>query len=358
MTTWFRLRPPVRVLVIAVVWFSYAVLVLDLNALDSGSRSAKLIGIACLVGGAITVGVDRSLRPKRRSIEQLMAYRRALRTGELPAPLELEEWRRRLLCSELLNGFAPFAAGPFVFFGLASSLTSPSAYRWVPASAFALLAFWGAVVWWRRHLRIARLQAEIKRRAAATAEEGQAAVTREEAYFRTPRARRVLVIAAMGFTFAFLALLVADFDTVVYSSSRIVHLVWAALFAALMGLVSAIAEFAEPTLRGTSGSIEQLIEYDRALRTGGLPARIEPDVWRAWLKSSHRTLGEWLLWACFFGAVGVLTILTHQSGYHGVTASLFELLAIWMLLAWWGKRAHIAQLAAKVERHAIRQAWG
>jgi hypothetical protein len=53
MTTWFRLRPPVRVLVIAVVWFSYAVLVLDLNALDSGSRSAKLIGIACLVGGLL-----------------------------------------------------------------------------------------------------------------------------------------------------------------------------------------------------------------------------------------------------------------------------------------------------------------
>jgi protein-S-isoprenylcysteine O-methyltransferase Ste14 len=62
-----------------------------------------------------------------------------------------------------------------------------------------------------------------------------------------------------------------------------------------------------------------------------------------------------LLWACFFGAVGVSSILTDQSGYHWVTAWLFELLAIGMVLGWWGKRAHIAQLAAEVERCAVRQ---
>ena len=70
-----------------------------------------------------------------------------------------------------------------------------------------------------------RLTAEVTRQAAVTSEEGKAAVTREEAYFRTPPAVRVLVTAATGFTFAFLALLVADLDAVIYSDSRLVHCV-------------------------------------------------------------------------------------------------------------------------------------
>jgi hypothetical protein len=50
MTTRFRLPLPVRLVTIAVVWVSYAVLVLDLNSLDNGSRNAKLIWTATLVG--------------------------------------------------------------------------------------------------------------------------------------------------------------------------------------------------------------------------------------------------------------------------------------------------------------------
>jgi hypothetical protein len=355
MTTWFRLPPVVRLVVIALAWFGYAVLVLDVNAL--GSPSAKIIGTACLVGAALAVGFDLGWRPKDRSTEQLSAYRRALRSGELPTPIELDEWRRWVVRSDLLNGFAPFCAGPFVMFGLVSSLSSQSAYHRVPATAFALLAICGTVAWWRRHLQIVRLRAAIKQRAAATAKEGQAAVTREEAYFRTPWATRVLITAAMGFTSAFLALLLADLDAVVFSDSRLVHLELAALWAAAMGMACGIAEFGEPTLRGTRGSIEELVEYDRALRTGELPLRVEPDTWRAWLRSSRRTLGLPLLWACFFGAVGVSSILTDQSGFHWVTASLFQLLVILMLLGWWGKRANITQLARRLDRYAVRQTW-
>ncbi|MGB8503145.1 DUF308 domain-containing protein [Mycobacterium sp.] len=58
MNTLFRLPLPVRVVIIAVAWFSYAILVLDLNSLDSGSRSAEPIWTACLVGAALTVVVD------------------------------------------------------------------------------------------------------------------------------------------------------------------------------------------------------------------------------------------------------------------------------------------------------------
>jgi hypothetical protein len=358
MTTWFRLPLVVRLVVIALAWLGYGVLVLDFNAMDIGSRSAKIIGTACSVGAALAVGFDVGWRPKARSMDQLSAYRRALRSSELPTPIELDEWRRWVVRSDLLNGFAPFSAGPFVFFGLASSLSSQSAYSWVPASAFTLLAIWGAVAWWRRHLQIVRLRAEIEQRAAAKTVEGQAAVTRVEAYFRTPRAMRALVTAAMGFTVALVALLMADLESVIFGDSRLVHLEWAAFCAAPMGLASALAESVEPTLRNTSGSVEQLIAYDRGLRTGELPTYVEPDVWRSWLRSSRRTLGMPLLWACFFGAAGVSSILTDQSGYHWVTAFLFQLLAIWMLLGWSGKRAQITQLAGKVERYAVRQRWG
>lgn len=44
------------------------VLVLDVYALDSGSRSAKVIWTACLLGAALAVGVDLGLRPKLPSI--------------------------------------------------------------------------------------------------------------------------------------------------------------------------------------------------------------------------------------------------------------------------------------------------
>jgi hypothetical protein len=165
---------------------------------------------------------------------------------------------------------------------------------------------------------------------------------------------RALVTAAMGFTVA----LMADLESVIFGDSGLVHLEWAAFWAALMGLASALGESVEPTLRNTSGSVQQLIAYDRALRTGELPTYVEPDVWRSWLRSSRRTLGMPLLWACFFGAVGVSSILTDQSAYHWVTAFLFQLLGIWMLLGWWGKRAHITQVAGKVERYAVRQRWG
>ncbi|MDT5327787.1 MAG: hypothetical protein QOF25_4939 [Mycobacterium sp.] len=128
MTMWFRLPLVVRLVVIALACFGYGVLILDFNALDIGSRSAKIIGTACLVGAALAVGFDLGWR-KARSMDQLSAYRRALRSSELPTPIELDEWRRWVVRSDLLNGFAPFSAGPFVFFFLGRS-RRPLPSRW------------------------------------------------------------------------------------------------------------------------------------------------------------------------------------------------------------------------------------
>jgi hypothetical protein len=67
LTTWFRFPLVVRLAVIALAWAGYGVLALDFNALDMGSRSAKIIWTACLVGAALAVGFDLGWRPKARS---------------------------------------------------------------------------------------------------------------------------------------------------------------------------------------------------------------------------------------------------------------------------------------------------
>ena len=342
----------------------YAVVVLDLNSLDNSSQGAKIIWTACLVGAAVTVVVDMGLRPKFGSPEQRIAYKRALRTSELPADIELDVWRRWLDRSRLAN-LALWLAWPFGAFGVASSASSPSAYRWVPVSAFALLTVWGFAASWWRLVQISRLAAEVNRRRKAKRRRGlltRGTVGRDEErwknYLEGPLVWRVLTTAVVGFALAFLVLLVADLESLIYSDSRNVHLECAAFWAAPMGLAGAVLEWGSPRLRGSFDSVEQLIAYYRALRIGQLPARIEPDMWRSWLKSSRRTLGIHLFSACFLVAVGVSSILTYQSVYRWVTASLFELLAIRYLVIWWGSRVRLTRLAADVERCVIRQTWG
>jgi hypothetical protein len=152
MKTWSRLPLAVRVVSIAVVWLGYAFLVLDLDSLDSNSRSGKLIWTACRLGAAVTVGVELGLRPKFGSLEQLTAYNRALRTGELPPGVDPNVWRRWLRRSGWTT-FLLWWANIFVWFGLASSMTSQSAYRWLPAAAFLLLAIWGFAGLWGAAIR-------------------------------------------------------------------------------------------------------------------------------------------------------------------------------------------------------------
>jgi hypothetical protein len=142
METWFRLPVVVRVALVVVASFGYAFLVLSLLSPESADRIAMYVGMACVMGASVTAGVDQRTQAKYGSIEQLQPYRRALRTGELPADIELDTWRRWLRGSALWNVTAFVSAAPFVFLGLMSSVYSQSAYRWVPAAAFVLLSVW------------------------------------------------------------------------------------------------------------------------------------------------------------------------------------------------------------------------
>ncbi len=64
--------------------------------------------------------------------------------------------------------------------------------------------------------------------------------TPEEAWLTVSPVARVFGLATTGFTMAFLALVLADLDFVVFGDARIEHLKWACAWAAPMSLVSAI----------------------------------------------------------------------------------------------------------------------
>ena len=363
MEIWFRLPMLVRVATVVLGWFGYALLVLRLNTPQSADRIAMFVGIACVMGASATAGVDQYMQSTFGSIERLKAYRLALRTGNLQQGIELDEWRRWLRGSEWWNATAAVCSGPFLLFGWMSSVGSQSAYRWLPAAAFTLLLAWGFVAVCRRSARIKRLAAEVKRhrdsvnQAAGKSANVTGRAALKEGVFDGPLAERLVAGSVVWFICAFLVLLVADLEALVYDGPRIVRLEWAAGWAALVVVVwAALGE--ERDLRRNFASFEQYTEYNRTVRTGEMPADIEPDIWRGRLRSGRRENLFRPFLACFLVAVGVSSILTHQSAYHWITASLFELVAIWLLVNWWTARERFASLAAEVERRAIRQTWG
>jgi hypothetical protein len=353
MQTWFRLPQLVRGVVIAAAWFGYATLVLSLLTSESAGRIAMYFAIACVMGAAITVGADGAVRGRFASPTNVRTYYRALASGQLPADAELDEWRDWLLGTSAANVAAFVLGGPFVGFGLASSVVSPSAYHWLATAAFGVLcvgcvaAFCTTAVW------VKRLTAQVNRRQETLKQAAGTPVTaragRKEVAFDASMAVRVLTNAITGFTVAFLVLLIADLEPLVFGGPRIASLGWAAAWAALG---------AGWALRRNLASFEQYAEYNETIRTGGMPADIEPDVWRRRLNSTRVENLMRLLVAGFLVAVGVSSILTDQSVYRWVTALLFELLAMWFLFHWWAMRQRLARLAAEVDRRAIRETFG
>jgi hypothetical protein len=354
--TWFRLPLVVRYVIYAAVGFALALLAFlawDFDRLYNGYNGSRMVGwlvLAAVVGllvAPVVYGVDDGFRRNFGSIEQFIAYKRALRTGELPAHIDPDAWRDSLRLSGGANRIARWLAYLVVLFVVVPSLTRQPAYHPVAASLFGLLAVWSLVSSWRKRARITRLAAEVERHAGAQMTPEEADL---EVWFRRPPAVRGVEGFALWFSFAFV---VANLDRLShgYNGSLVGLLVWAAC----VGLVVAVraAVFPEGRLRRNFGSIEQFIAYKRALRTGELPARIEPDVWRGWLRRSRRANRMEPLWASLFVVFGVLPSLTSQSAYW-VTASLFGLLAIRNLDSWWTMRARITRLAAGVERYATR----
>jgi hypothetical protein len=355
METLYRLPMVVRAVIYAAMAFAVAYLAClawDFDRLYDDYNASRMGGwlvvaaLGCVLVTGYLLGADSRLHRDFGSMERFIAYKRSLRTGELPARIDPDVWRRWLRLSRGSHRIGQLLAYLAVVFVVVPSLTRQPEYHPVFASSVGLLALWRLVSSWRRRARIARLAAEVERRAGA--EMTPEVARRLETWLRRPLAARVLLPAAVGFSFAFVVAELSQKTSRLYhgySGSSVGLLVWAAVVGVAVAVRMAMR------VRPNFSSFEQYIAYTRALRTGGLPALIEPGVWRDRLSSSRRLNRMEPLWACLLVGFGVLPSLINQSAYW-VTALSFALVASRMLISWWRTRAQINWLAAEVERRA------
>ena len=213
-----------------------------------------------------------------------------------------------------------------------SSIAGQSGYRWMPATAFALLALWGIVSVCRRSARIKRLKDALKRRPApharAASTPAKDELTLRESAFEASAAGRLIPIAVGGFVLAFLILLVATWRRSSTAAPDHGIPVGGRVCGRLRPDVGGVMVI-EQIPRRDFASFEKYTEYNRTLRTGRLPAGIDPEVWRRRLEmQSTREPDEAVAGVGFLVAVGIPSIVTDQSVYHWVTASLFQLVAM------------------------------
>jgi hypothetical protein len=361
MTTWFRLPRIVRAATIGVGWLGYLGLILHLLPSESAARIALPVGIACVFGSAVTAVADHRIQRKFGSVDRMTEYRRALRAGRLPKGVDVDEWARWLGGSQTANGLAALCGLPFVMFGLFTSLGSESLYRWLAVALFTLFFGTCAIALVRRVAGIKALTSAVNRRResvnAGTSSTRASTLLMKDSVFEMSLAGRLVSGFVMWFAGAFLVLLIADLGTLIFGAPWIMPLGWAAGVAALMGLAW-VALGEDRDLRRNFATYDQYAEYHRTLQTGEMPTDIEPELWRHRLASSRTENLVRVVLAVFFMTVGIASIVADRGVYHWVIASLCQLLALWLLVNWWGARERLRRLAQAVDRQAIRQTWG
>jgi hypothetical protein len=86
---WYRIPLALRVLVLFTAWFSYGVLLSNLNSLDYSTRTAEIIWGACQAGTWVTAVADAAVRGSFDSLDELITYSTALRTGDPPPMISI-----------------------------------------------------------------------------------------------------------------------------------------------------------------------------------------------------------------------------------------------------------------------------
>ncbi|MGX9788848.1 hypothetical protein [Mycobacterium sp. MMS18-G62] len=173
MQTWFyRLPATARALITGVLSAAAIFGVMSLYAVSApwGDTSDSIIARAVVstIAGMITgvVGVvlgDQRMHRVYGSTDDALRYKRALRTGELPAEIEPAAWHGWLGVSSQSNRWAPAAVGVFAVLAVLQGLN----HQWILAALFALLAIWQSVVALVLRHRISRLTAAVGQRSAA-----------------------------------------------------------------------------------------------------------------------------------------------------------------------------------------------
>jgi hypothetical protein len=357
---------------LATAWFSYGALLSNLNTLDDGSRTAEIIWGAC-VFGYCTSALIELIRPALfSSTDEFVTYRTALRTGHLPDGVDLPVWDRRLSRSRLAITVVPWFALPYLGFGALSADSSNTRYRVSLLWIFVTCGI-GVLAWvFRRIARIKQLESTVRQRQerqrpepvvpvepAAPASRAMVRLQKQwKSNAETPMTQRIVTMIVVSGTLAFIALLLADLDAVVYSDNRGARVAWVALWASTIGVAATVIVLLDPRMRASNRTIEAILEYDWAFRAGELPAQFDVDQWRGWMKSQHQSDAVTLVWACFYLIVGCWSVVSHPSGYHWVLAILLAVVAIWHVHRWRYLCAMNARLETLVERHTVRQLFG
>jgi hypothetical protein len=173
-----------------------------------------------------------------------------------------------------------------------------------------------------------------------------------EILLRLPFVVRLVTYAATAFALGYLGCLTWDFDRLSNGDNVSRMTAWLVV-AALIAVVAAIRFVgADTRLHRNFGSIDRFVVYRRALRGGDLPRRIDPNVWRGWLRLSRGSNRVARLLAYLVLAFVVVPSLIRHPVYHPVFASLAGLLASWRVVALWRQRGRIMRVAADVEDRA------
>jgi hypothetical protein len=349
----FGLPFMVRVIVYAATGFVLAYLACvawDFDRLYHGFSTARMgawLAVAALIGVLVTahlIGADGRVHREFGSTDRFVAYHQALRTGVLPARIDPEAWRRWLHVSRGANRTTQVVAWLLVAFVVVPDLIRAPRQHLLFAVLVGLLAFWRLLSARRTRAQIATMAADVERRAGLhlTPREAQMMVG-----FRQPRAVHTAAVTTTGFG---CAVVVAELDRVYAGASGS----WVRLlgWAAVVGFAAAIhlAGRWPAGMRGDASSADESFAYAQALRTRQLPAHLQPDAWRRWLRSSRRSNRQEPFWALVIVMLGVAPSLISDSAYW-VTAAFFGLVATLTLRSWWSVRASITALKPDVDGH-------
>lgn len=164
-------------------------------------------------------------------------------------------------------------------------------------------------------------------------------------WYRMPAAVRVGANAALGMAAAGLV------AAVYYPAGPSSHVVLVP--AAVVGVTMVFAAiWGERLLRRDYGSAARYGEFAAALKTGRLPERIDPEVWRGWLARSRKLNVQRIGAIAPLVVFGVAPGLLVPTTTHLVIAAVLAGITVWSVVKWQVDRHRIARLATAVEERA------
>jgi hypothetical protein len=119
-------------------------------------------------------------------------------------------------------------------------------------------------------------------------------------------------------------------------------------FLTVVMLIAAL--WAERLIHRDFGSTQRYVVYTDALRSGELPAHIEPNLWRGWLARSRSANRQAPVMALLLVVFGVGHGLKYPSPGHLVIAGLLAVCTAAIVVNWHLGRGRIARLTTAVEQ--------